>query len=111
MLEVFAYLAILVGTAAAILWLVERIAKCIGGRNTWLLLLVGIPLVVSAVTTYLNRAELAWWQLVLLPLAGPVIAAGFLLLAYTAVNPFALIALAGALCQRARDRFFRGSHR
>ncbi|AYQ28777.1 MULTISPECIES: hypothetical protein [unclassified Polaromonas] len=111
MFEVIAYIAILVGLAAGFLWGIERIAKRIGGRNTWLLFLVGLPLVAGVMVAWLNRTELAWWQLVLYPLVAPFVASAVLLLAYAAVNPYALIALVGALCRRARERIFHAGKR
>lgn len=111
MFELLIYIGILVGSAAIFLWVVEGIARHIGGRNAWLFFLVGLPFAAGAGLAYLNRVELAWWQLVLYPLAGPVIASGILLLAYAAVNPFALIVLARVLCQRAWSRISHGGRR
>lgn len=95
------YVVALLVTAAVFLWLVEGVAKLIGGRNTWLLFLGVIPLVVSWVYSLHNWEHLAWWQRLLYPLAGPVLAGALLLLAFAAINPIDAVLLVGGMLRSA----------
>ena len=91
------YVVTLLVTAAIFLWLVEGVAKLIGGRNTWWLFLGLIPLVVGLLYSLHNGAHLVWWQRVLYPLAGPVLAGALLLLAFAAINPVDALLLVGGV--------------
>ena len=95
------YVVALLVTAALFLWLVEGVAKLIGGRNTGLFFLGFIPFVVGLVYSLHNGAHLAWWQRLLYPLAGPVLAVALLLLAFAAFNPVDAVLLVGGMLRRA----------
>ena len=95
------YVVALILIAAVVLWLVERLAKLIGGRNTWLLLIGGIPLAFSLLYSFHNWDLLSWWQRLLYPLAGPFLATVLLLLGFAAVNPADAVLLVGGGLRRA----------
>lgn len=105
MFEVIIYIACLVGGVAVVLWSIEVIAKHVGGRRTWILLLGVVPSIAAAGIAYLNRSELVWWQVFALILSGPAAVIGVLLLAYVAFNPFVIVAFVGGLCSRFQRRF------
>jgi hypothetical protein len=102
------YVIALVVIAAGVLWLFESIARRIGGRNTWLLFLGIIPVAFSLMYSIHNWEHLVWWERIVYPLAGPVLAAALLLAAFAAINPAdAVILLGGAI--RGTWRWLTGS--
>ena len=91
------YVVALVAVSAGILWLVEGIAKLIGGR-TWLIFVGAVPLVLSLMYCYYSWGQLSWWQRILFPLSGPVLAGAVLMLGFAAVNPAgACLLVAGSI--------------
>ena len=111
-LQLFAALGLLVGVAAALLWVVEAVAKVIGGRNTWLVFLVAIPFAVSLAVTVLSWEKLVWWERLAYSLSGPLVAVALLFAAFAAFNPgdaalflWALVQSGWRICmQRIRGR-------
>ena len=98
---VVAYVVALILIAAVFLWLVEGVAKLIGGRNTWLVVLGVIPLVASFIYSLHNWEHLAWWQRLLYPLAGPALASALILFAFAAINPADAVLLVGGILRGA----------
>lgn len=86
-LQLITLIGLLVGVSAAILWVVEAVAKLMGGRNTWLLFLVAVPFSISLAVTLLNWEKLVWWERLAYSLSGPLVAVALLFAGYAAFNP------------------------
>jgi len=97
----------LFGGAALLLWLLEGVAKLIGGRTTWMLFLVVVPLAVSVALSLSNWERLVWWERILYPLSGPVGVAALLFFGFAALNPADAILVVLGLGRRVW-RFVRG---
>ena len=87
LLYVLATVAGVIAFAAGLLWLIEAIAKLIGGRNTWLLFLGAIPCLIGIAVAVLSWNSLPWWQAMLLPVAAPVATTVFLGVCLVLINP------------------------
>jgi hypothetical protein len=98
-LPVIGAIAGLIGFAAGILWLIEAIARRIGGKQAAVLLLGVIPSILGACIAVLNRAHLQWWEFAVYPLAGPLLACGAVVLGYVAVSSFGIPDLLGLACK------------
>ena len=96
-----AYAVALVLIAVVFLWLVEGVAKLIGGRNTWLVFLGVIPLAASFMYSLHNWEHLVWWQRLLYPLAGPALIGALLIFAFAAINPADAVLLVGGILRSA----------
>ena len=105
-----AYIVALVAIAAGFLWLIDGVAKLVGGRKTSLLLLGVIPLAVSLTYSLHNWEHLAWWQRLLYPLSGPVLASALLFLGFAAINPADAVLLVGELL-RGAGRWLTGRNK
>ena len=101
MLEIAAGIGGVVAFAAAFLWIIEKIARFIGGRNTWLLFLVALPFLGGAFLAYANRVELKWWQILTFPFVAPMITTLVLTACIMVINPFDTISLLCASVKRA----------
>jgi hypothetical protein len=97
-ISIVAGIGAVLGLAAVILWSIEALARRIGGKRTTILLLGVIPSLIGAGVAYLDRVNLQWWELLLYPLAGPVVACGVLVLGYVAVSPFGIPDILGLVC-------------
>ncbi|RZI62549.1 MAG: hypothetical protein EOP37_03035 [Rubrivivax sp.] len=111
MLDLILSIAFVVGLAAGIIRLIELCAQRLGSPNTWLIFLVGVPMLMGAIVGYLKRADMAWWQMALSPVVSPAIVAVVLLVGYAAANPFDLLALMGSGLRRLCTRVFSGRPR
>lgn len=93
-------IGIVVGFAAVLLWFVEGIAKLIGSRRTWMLFLVGLPLVCSVGISVWQWERLIWWERIVYPLSGPSVMILLLFGGFVAINPPDAILLVYTLLQR-----------
>jgi len=99
MLDILLIIALLLGFPMLLLWSIERLARKIGGRKTALLFIGIIPALAGLVAAYLNRENLRWWEFILYPMSGPLVACGLVLFSYAAVSPFGIPDLFALACR------------
>jgi len=100
MMELLIYIAVLVGGASLLLWIIDLTTKLLGSLGSWLLFLVVLPTSLATVIAYLGRADLVWWQFPLIVLSAPLVVSGAVFLAYILFNPFIVVAMISALYSR-----------
>lgn len=113
-LQLIAGLGLVVGVAAAILWLVEAVAKRFGSKNTWLLFVVVMPLAISLAITLLNWEGLVWWERLAYTFSGPLVAVALLFVGFAVFNPADALLLLCTLIGsgwRSLMQTIRGRHR